>query len=81
MITIIYSTNKGSSFIEKKNNQLRQSCDLPDVQILAYSNKNEYSLSQIYNKGISESKYEIVVCIYDEVVIEDGWGVRILYDF
>jgi len=43
-----------------------------DAQILEYINHNEHSLSELYNKGISESIYNIVVCCHKKL------GVKII---
>ena len=37
-----------------------------------YVNHNEHSLSKLYNKGISESIYNIVVCCHNKL------GVKII---
>lgn len=81
MITIVYSTHKDKTYNNKFNQHLLQSVGLKDVQILEYQNNNEFSLSQIYNKGIKESLYNIVVCIHNDVKLEKGWGKKILNDF
>ena len=62
MITIIYSTHKDEQFNNKFKQHLLQTVGLKDVQILEYKNNNEFSLSEIYNKGISHSNFDIVVC-------------------
>ena len=61
MITIIYSTHKDSDYNNKFREHLLQSVGLKDVQILEYQNNNQYSLAEVYNKGISESKFNIVI--------------------
>lgn len=42
----------------------------PKTDFLIYENKNEYSLPQIYNKGLNESKYDVVVFMHDDIIIE-----------
>jgi GT2 family glycosyltransferase len=81
MITIIYSTHKDEEYNQKFKTRLLESVQLKDVQILEYVNKNQYSLAEVYNKGISESIYDIVVCIHNDVKLETGWGKKILSDF
>jgi GT2 family glycosyltransferase len=54
---------------------------LDDVQILEYENKNQYSLAEVYNKGISESIYDIVVCCHNDIKLERNWGVKLLEDY
>jgi GT2 family glycosyltransferase len=81
MITIVYSTHKDQKYNQNFQEHLKKSVGVPDVQILEYINKNEFSLSQIYNRGISESIYDIVVCVHNDVKLEKGWGKKILEDF
>lgn len=81
MISIIYSTHKDSDYNNKFKQHLLQSIDVKNVQILEYINHNEYSLSQIYNKGITESIYDIVVCCHNDIKLEKGWGKKLLNDF
>ena len=81
MITVIYSTHKDTIYNNKFRQHLLQSVGLKDVQILEYQNNNEFSLSQIYNKGVSESKYNIIVCCHNDIKLEKGWGKKLLKDF
>ena len=66
MITIVYSTHKDLEYNSNFQKHLLQSVGLKNVQILEYENHNQYSLSEIYNRGISESKYDIVVCCHND---------------
>jgi len=81
MITIIYSTHKDENYNKDFKQHLINSVGLNNVQILEYQNNNEYSLSQIYNRGISESKFDIVVCCHNDIKLEKGWGKKLLNDF
>jgi GT2 family glycosyltransferase len=81
MITIIYSTHKDENYNNKFKQHLLQSVGLRDVQILEYTNHNQYSLSQVYNRGISESIYDIVVCCHNDIKLEKNWGKDLLEDF
>jgi GT2 family glycosyltransferase len=81
MITIIYSTHKDSEYNNKFRQHLLQTVGLKDVQILEYVNHNEHSLSELYNKGISESIYNIVVCCHNDIKLEKDWGKKLLLDF
>jgi GT2 family glycosyltransferase len=60
---------------------LKKSIGVKDFEILEYQNNNEFSLAQIYNRGISESKFNIVVCIHNDIKLETGWGKKLLQDF
>jgi len=81
MITIIYSTHKDEKYNQNFKQHILESVGLKDVQILEYINNNQYSLSEIYNKGISESKFDIVVCCHNDIKLEKNWGKKLLKDF
>jgi len=81
MITIIYSTHKDETYNNKFRQHLLQTVGLKDVQILEYKNNNEFSLSEIYNKGISHSNFDIVVCCHNDIKLENGWGKKLLKDY
>jgi GT2 family glycosyltransferase len=81
MITIIYSTHRDKEYNDKFNDHLILTSGLQHVQVLPYENHNQYSLSELYNKGISEAKYDILVCCHNDIKLEKGWGVKLLEDF
>jgi len=81
MITIIYSTHKDSDYNDKFKKHLLDTVGLKNVQILEYVNNNQYSLSQVYNSGITESIYNIVCCIHNDIKLEKNWGKKLLSDF
>jgi GT2 family glycosyltransferase len=81
MITIVYSTHKDETYNNNFKKHLLQNVGLKNVQILEYQNNNQYSLAEVYNKGISESIYDIVVCCHNDIRLENGWGKKLLKDF
>ena len=81
MITIIYSTHKDKEYNDKFNDHLVLTSGLQWVQILPYENHNQYSLAEVYNRGITESKYSIVVCCHNDIKLEKNWGKKLLEDF
>ena len=81
MITIIYSTHKGKEYNDKFNDHLILTSGLQHVQVLPYENHNQYSLSELYNKGVGDAKYDIIVCCHNDIKLEKGWGVKLLEDF
>lgn len=81
MITIIYSTHKDSEYNQKFKQHLLNTVGVDGVQILEYQNNNEYSLSQVYNSGITKSIHNIVVCCHNDIKLEKGWGSKLLLDF
>ena len=42
----------------------------PKTEIIIYENQGEYSLPQLYNKGLEESQFDIVVFMHDDLIIE-----------
>ena len=81
MITIIYSTHKDKDYNDKFKTHLSNNVGLENVQILEYQNNNQYSLAQVYNSGITESIYDIVVCCHNDIRLEKNWGVKLLEDY
>ena len=81
MITIVYSTHKDENYNNKFKQHLLQTVGLKDVQILEFVNHNQYSLSQVYNSGITQSIYNIVVCCHNDIKLEKNWGKKLLEDF
>jgi len=81
MITIVYSTHKNEEYNTKFKQHLLQTVGLKDVQVLEYQNHNQYSLSQVYNSGITESIYDIIVCCHNDIKLEKNWGKKLLEDF
>ena len=81
MITIIYSTHKDKEYNDKFNDHLVITSGLNNIQILFYENHNQYSLTELYNKGISHSIYDIVVCCHNDIKLEKNWGKKLLEDF
>jgi GT2 family glycosyltransferase len=81
MITIVYSTHRDQEYNNKFKQHLLQNVGVKDVQILEYVNHNQYSLSSVYNSGITESIYDIVVCCHNDIKLEKNWGKKLLNDF
>lgn len=79
MITIGFSTRKiDPLFIEI----LRTSCGIPNVEILPIENNGLYSLTEVYNKLLSDSKNDIIVLCHDDIYFDtNNWGTKILNHF
>ena len=78
MITVIYSTHKDESYNNSFNEHINKTIGVKHFQLLQYQNNNEFSLAQIYNRGIKESQYNIVVCLHNDVKLETGWGKKLI---
>ena len=81
MITVIYSTHKDKGYNDKFKKHLLDTIGVKDPQILEYENHNQFSLSNVYNSGITESNYDIVVCCHNDIKLEKNWGKKLLSDF
>ena len=81
MITIIYSTHKDKEYNNKFRQHLLQTIGVKNPQILEFENYNQYSLANIYNRGIVESIFDIVVCCHNDIKLEKNWGKKLLDDF
>jgi len=81
MISVIYSTHKDTTYNTTFKQHLTKSIGIKDFEILEFQNNNQYSLSEVYNKGIEQSKYDIVVCCHNDIKLEIGWGKKLLNDF
>jgi GT2 family glycosyltransferase len=82
MITIVYSTHKDETYNNKFKQHLLQTVGLKDVQILEYTNYNQYSLTEVYNKGLRESINDIVIFCHNDIIFEkEYWGKRVLEHF
>lgn len=66
MISIVYCTREPNP---KHSEHLIKMFGHPKVEILEYVNQGE-SLTKFYQKGLDESKYDIVVFLHDDILIE-----------
>jgi GT2 family glycosyltransferase len=81
MITIIYSTHKDENYNSNFESHLKKTSGLDNIQIIKFINHNEFSLANIYNRGISQSKFDIVVCIHNDISLSKNWGKKLIQDF
>ena len=82
MITVIYSTHKDEQYNNKFRQHLLQTVGLKNVQVLEYTNYNQYSLTEVYNRGLNESVNDIVVFCHNDIIFEkEYWGKRVLEHF
>lgn len=52
------------------------------IEFLGYENKGEFSLTEIYNRGLKEAKNNIIVYLHNDITIETkNWGQKILKQF
>jgi len=79
MITIGYSTKKSKPDFKL---YLEQSSGIKDCQIIEKENPGKFSLTEVYNQILTESKFDIVIFCHDDIYFEKNyWGKRILEHF
>jgi len=79
MISIVYCTREHN---QNHIDHLKKTAGHPKVEVIEYINQGE-SLTKFYNKGLKESKYDIVVFLHDDIIIETRqWAKKLakLYD-
>lgn len=82
MITIVYSTQKDAEYNNEFRTHLLDNCGLANPQIIEFVNNGEYSLSELYNKGINMAENDIIVCMHNDIRLNDkNWGVTLLNEF
>lgn len=81
MITIIYSTHKDTSYNNKFKQHLEKTIGIKEYEILEFQNNNQYSLANVYNLGLSQAKYDIIVCCHNDIKLENRWGKKLINDF
>ena len=42
----------------------------PKTEIIIYENQGDFSLPNLYNKGLNDSKNDIVVFMHDDLILE-----------
>jgi glycosyltransferase involved in cell wall biosynthesis len=66
-ISVVVSTRKIDDEYKK---YILNSFNNKDTQLLIYENDNQYSLCELYNKGLDESTNDIVVFMHDDLIID-----------
>ena len=76
MITVVFSTrthNKSHIDHLKKSSGLGK-----NIEVIEYINNGEYSLTELYNKGLKESKNELVIFCHDDIIFDTkNWGTKL----
>ena len=78
MISVVYCTKED---YPKHIEHIQKTCGLKGVEVIQYINKGE-SLTKFYNKGLEESKNDIVVFCHDDIIFNTkNWGKKLLNHF
>ena len=81
MITFVCSSREPK---EEFKNHIIKMCglDKKKIEFLHYKNNGEFSLTQIYNKGLKEAKYNTIIFLHDDLTIETKqFGPKLLKQF
>jgi hypothetical protein len=80
MISIICSTQYP---LDGFKEEIIKSSGLKDkVEFLEYINNDEFSLTEIYNRGLKESKYDICVFLHNDIIMNSSsWAGKLLKHF
>jgi GT2 family glycosyltransferase len=77
MISVVYSTRKDNPEFKEHLNKTTKT----DLEILQYINNGEYSLTELYNKGLDEASNDIIVFCHDDIILKDGWDKKLITHF
>lgn len=78
MLTVVYSTRSNS---EEYKKHILEKSGLKNIEIIEVINNGEKSLSNIYNENIKKAKFDIVICLHDDLILPDKWGKTLLKNF
>ena len=80
MISVVYSTRETSPEYKK---HLRDTSGIhKGFELIEIINNGEFSLTEVYNRGLKESKNDIVVFCHDDLIFDTrNWGKRLLDSF
>ena len=79
MITLGFSTRKiDNNFVEL----LKKSSGISNPEIIPVENNGQFSLTEVYNKILNDSKNDIVILCHDDIYFDSkNWGQKILNHF
>jgi len=81
-ISVIISSHLTDDENKKNVQHIKKSSGIQNIEILTYKNFNEYSLTEVYNIGLNESRNEIVVFVHNDVEFNtNNWGKILLNKF
>ena len=77
MVTVVCSSQH--SLDNFKQHVIKTSGLHKKIEFLGYENKGEFSLTEIYNRGLKEAKNDIVVFIHHDIEFDNGnWGNKLI---
>ncbi len=77
-LSIIFSTREiNVDFID----HVRRTANIESIEIIPYLNKGQFSLAELYNKGLQQARYNIIAFIHDDIIFNNKWGASLLNQF
>ena len=78
-LSIVFSTRKiDPQFID----HITSTIGIQNIEVVPYANPSEYSLTELYNRGLKASKHDIVIFIHDDIVFNhNNWGKVLIKQF
>ena len=53
-----------------------------NIEVIQYINKGEFSLTQLYNKALTDATHDIIIFCHDDIIFtKNGWGRKIQKQF
>ena len=83
-IAVIFSSHLDDVANQKFTNHVLETIGIKNVSVTCYHNYNQFSLAEIYNKGITESSDDntiMVFCHNDIIFRTKNWGKMLLTKF
>lgn len=81
-LTVVISTRSDNQNFDSFINHINKTIGINNFNLIFYKNDNEFSLSELYNKGIAESNTDIIVFIHDDIeFLTKNWGKLLLKHF
>jgi GT2 family glycosyltransferase len=78
MISVVFSTRSDNPEYQK---HIKETCGVKDLEIIQVVNNSQYSLTEVYNKGLKDSNNNIVAFIHDDLILPKNWGKKMLDHF
>lgn len=81
MLSIVVSTNKDQQYIDSYRKSIINSIGIreKDFELLIYTNHNEFSLSELYNRALKEASNDYIIFMHDDLEFDTpNWGRKFL---
>ena len=78
-LSVVFSSKKiNKDFVDL----IKSTSGVHKIEILPYENPGKYSLTEVYNMGLKDSKNDIVLFCHDDIKFDTkNWGRKLLKHF